>query len=84
MAKPTSHVLQLVWSKVVPVLPGPIPKALELSVLLHSSQFLVAWHVTVLPAFILQPSLGLFSCLPNPSRTFYLHKCVLEQTHCTL
>ena len=57
---------------------------MELSALLHSSQFLVGWHVMALPAFVLQPSLGLSSCLPHPSNVFYVHKCVLEQTHCTL
>lgn len=51
-------------------------ESMELSILLHTSQFLVAWHLMALPAFVLQPSLAL-SCLPHASRTFCVHKCVL-------
>lgn len=81
-AKPTSCILPMAWNKVVHIVPEAIPKASShvLSILLHSSQFLMVWHVTALPAFVLQPSLGLSSYLPHPGWTFYIHKCVLEQT----
>lgn len=55
---------------------------MELSLLLCSFQFLVVWDVRALPAFILQPRLGLASWVPHPSSTLYVHQCVLEQTHC--
>lgn len=85
-AKPTSCILPMAWNKGVHLLPEAIPKACShvLSILLHSSQFLMVWHVMALPAFVLQPSLGLSSCLPHPGRTFYIHKCVLEETLCML
>lgn len=59
-------------------------ESVEASLLLCSFQFLLVWDVRTLPAFILQPSLGICSCLPHSSRSFYVHQCVLEQIHCLL
>lgn len=72
------HLLWLVWA------PGSSTESVELSLLLCSFQFLTVWDVRTLTAFILQPSLGVCSCLPHPSWTFCVHQCVLEQTQCLL
>lgn len=75
---PTPHLLWLVWA------PESNTESVGLPPFLCSFQFLMVWDVRTLPAFILQPSFGLCSCLPHLSRTFCYTPCGLEQTRCLL
>lgn len=84
MAKTTSCVLWLVWTKVVHTLPGAIPKAWRFrycSTVPSSSWCGMLW--LCLPSSC-SPASACPLVSPHPSKAFYVRKCALEHTHCTL